>query len=100
MTMGKDKLLLEAIALKKCIHVSYNRDAVKMAPHILYTRHGELYIDAVVIERAGRPPRERKLGCYKVDGLTGMVLTQDKFSVEPVYDAADPKYADSTVFAI
>lgn len=97
--MSKDKLILEAIALKKCIHVTYNRDSVRLAPHILYTRHDELYIDAVAVMRAGKTPRERKLGCYKVDGLKGLVLTNQHFEVDPLYDAADPKYAGNALFA-
>src|SRR3546814_5044888 len=56
------KILLEAIARKNCIEAVYNRSAVKLAPHILYTRHGEIYLDAVTMARDGKPPREVKIG--------------------------------------
>src|SRR3546814_4683724 len=61
--MDTTKLLLESIAIRKCVETGYNRMAVKLAPHILYTRHDELFIDAVTIEREGKPPREiKKIG--------------------------------------
>ena len=55
--MNTSRLLLEAIALKTCVEGIYNRMTVKLAPHILYTRHDELYVDAVTVERDGTPPR-------------------------------------------
>src|SRR3546814_19295620 len=60
--MEVNKLVLEAIALRKCLEATYNRTNVKLAPHILYTRHDELYVDAVTVERVWRRPREVKLG--------------------------------------
>ena len=53
--------IFEAIALQKCLKVTYNKMVVTLAPHILYTRHDEMYIDAVTTDRDGRPPRELKL---------------------------------------
>ena len=47
--------IFEAIALQKCLKVTYNKMVVTLAPHILYTRHDEMYIDAVTTERDGRP---------------------------------------------
>ena len=52
-----NKSIFEAIVLRKCIDATYNRAAVKLAPHIMYTKHGELFLDAVTVERDGRPPR-------------------------------------------
>lgn len=98
--MESSKLFLEAIALRKCVEATYNRMRVKLAPHILYTRHDELYIDAVTIERDGQPPRELKLGCFKLSGLKSPTLEQSEFEPQPVFDPADPKYAGTTLFAI
>ena len=58
--------IFEAIALQKCLKVTYNKMVVTLAPHILYTRHDEMYIDAVTTDRDGRPPRELKLGTFKL----------------------------------
>jgi hypothetical protein len=95
-----NKLLLEAIALRKCVTATYNRTAVKLAPHILYTRHGELYLDAVTLERDGQPPRETKLGAFKLTGLTGLKALDQYFEIAPVFVPSDQKYAGTALFAV
>ena len=97
----ENRKLFEAIALRKCLDATYNRSAVKLAPHILYTRHGELYVDAVTIEREGKPPREVKLGTFKIAGLSGIEVDEDRqFQPEPIFDPSDSKYDGVTVFAV
>jgi hypothetical protein len=98
--MNMSKLILEAIALRKCITATYNRMAVKLAPHILYTRHEELYVDAVTIARDGRPPREIKIGTFKLAGLRDLSLAQQPFERVRIFDPRDDKYAGTTLFAV
>ena len=98
--MDCSKIILEAIALKKLVEATYNRMVVKLAPHILYTRHGELYVDAVTVERDGRPPREIKLGTFKLAGLQIPSLLNNTFSAESIFDPNDQKYAGVTLFAV
>ena len=98
--MESSKTLLEAIALKKCVEATYNRMVVKLAPHILYTRHGELYVDAVTVERDGKPPKETKLGTFKLAGLKIAGIVSRTFSAEPLFNPADQKYAGVTLFAV
>src|SRR3546814_2621933 len=83
--MDTTKLLLESIATRKCVETVYNRMAVKLAPHILYTRHDELFIDAVTIEREGKPPREIKIGTFKLAGLSQLALTNQEFQPETIF---------------
>ena len=94
------RLVLEAIARRQCIEATYNRTTVKLAPHILYTRHGELFVDAVTVEREGRAPQQSKLGTFKLAGLAVRGVVARSFRVEPVFDPADSKYAGVTVFSI
>ncbi|WP_442679072.1 hypothetical protein ACSBM8_16455 [Sphingomonas sp. ASY06-1R] len=98
--MESSKLVLEAIALQKCIEATYNRTAIKLAPYILYTKHGELFVDAVTVEREGRPPKETKLGTFKLAGLTIREIISRSFKPEPLFNSADPKYAGATLFAV
>lgn len=98
--MSSNKLLLEAIALRKCVTAIYNRGTVKLAPHILYTRHDELFIDAVTVSRDGKPPREIKIGTFKLAGLNDLALDDAFFEPEPGFDAADEKYAGVALFAV
>jgi len=98
--MQASKLLLEAIALRKCVAAVYNRTSVTLAPHILYTRHDELFIDAVTLERDGQPPREIKISTFKLAGLKDLALGSRLFQPQPVFNPADPKYAGVTLFAV
>jgi hypothetical protein len=99
-SMEPSKILLEAIALRKCVAARYNRTSFRLAPHILYTRHDELYVDAVTIERDGQPPREVKLGSFKLTGLSELELAGQPFEPAPIFDPAAPRYAGSALFAV
>lgn len=98
--MAANQVLLEAIALKKYVVVTYNRVEMKLAPHILYKRNDSLYVDAVALEKAGQPPRELKLGAFNLAGLSGVTLADQHFEVVSLYDPTDPKYQGTTLFAI
>jgi hypothetical protein len=80
---------------------TYNKMAVKLAPHILYTRHDEMFIDAVTLEREGSPPRELKLGVFKLAGLSDLQVVEEAFDhMGGLYDANDSKYKGVTLFAV
>ena len=96
----ENRKMFEAIALRKCVDAKYNRSAFKLAPHILYTKHGELFVDAVTVERDGKPPREVKLGTFKLAGLKELNVDERPFRPESVFDPEDGKYAGVTVFVV
>lgn len=99
--MTAPTLFFEAIALHKCLKATYNKLVVKLAPHILYTRHDEMFIDAVTVEREGLPPRELKLGTFKLAGLNDVSLTDETFEcMYGLYDETDSKYKGVTLFAV
>lgn len=98
--METNRIVLEAIARGTCIEAVYNRMKVTLAPHILYTRHDELYVDAVTVERDGQPPRELKLGSFKLSGLHELALAERSFAREPVFDPDEGRYAGVTLFAV
>ena len=91
--------IFEAIALQKCLLVTYNKMVVTLAPHILYTRHDEMFIDAVTVDRDGRPPRELKLGTFKLVGLSDIKVLDEPFeAMHGLYDQNDDKYRGVTLF--
>lgn len=93
--------IFEAIALHKCLRATYNRLTVTLAPHILYTKHDEMFIDAVTTEREGRPPRELKLGTFKLAGLSDLAVLDQIFEpMHGLYDQGDDKYKGVTLFAV
>ena len=91
--------MLEAIARRRCLQAVYNRAQVRLAPHILYTRHDELFVDAVTLEHDGRRPRETRLGTFKLAGLHGAAVADQPFGLEPVFDPGNPKYDGVTLLA-
>mgnify|MGYP001563927065 FL=1 len=92
--------MLEAIARKKCVIVTYNRVEMKLAPYILYKRNDSLFVDAVALEKAGQSPREIKLGAFNLAGLNNVSLLDQPFDAEAVFDPAAAKYQGATLFAI
>lgn len=94
------RLFREAIVRKICLAAVYNRTRIKLAPHIVYTKHDELFVDGVVVEREGKAPKEIKLGAFKLSGLTEVSLTVQSFAPNEVFDAANPKYEGTTVCVV
>lgn len=93
-------IIFEAIVKQQAVAAVYNRGEVTLAPHAIYTRHGELYADAVTLERDGKPPREVKIGAFKLAGLAQLRITPRRFKPEPMFRATDPKYADVLLMAV
>lgn len=98
--MLPNKELLEAIATRMCATATYNRDAIVLAPHILYTRHDEIHADGVVLERNGVPPKEVKLGTFKLAGLHDVAVTERPFLPDPIFDPNAEKYDGVTLFVV
>lgn len=98
--MTVERILLEAIALKKCVIATYNRVEMKLAPYVLYKRNDALYVDAVPLEKAGLPPRFEKLGAFHLAGLNDVALADQVFEPGALYDPATEKYQGKTIFAV
>ena len=97
---GPVPTVFEAIVRKKCLRATYNRTGITLAPHIIYTRHGDLFVDGVVVDRDGKPPKELKLGTFKLAGLNDLELSLRTFAANPLFSANDPKYGDATLMAV
>jgi len=97
---GGAPVVLEGIVRKKCVAATYNRMAVILAPHVLFTKNDALYVGAVTLERDGQPPKELKLGLFKLDGLVGLRLDDRNFFTSDLYSAADERFAASVLMAV
>ena len=93
-------LLLQAIALRRCITATYNKMFCTLAPHILYTKHDDVFVDAVTLERDGQPPKEIKLGTFKLAGLKDIAVTDRSFVPDAIFNPADIKYDRVTLFVV
>ncbi|OQW44849.1 MAG: hypothetical protein A4S12_03135 [Proteobacteria bacterium SG_bin5] len=97
---GPVPTLLAAIVRRHCVTATYNRGVVTLAPHILYTRHDELHIDAVALERDGKPPRELKLGTYRLTGLGDIAASERPFFPIEDFDPGAERYQGTTLLAV
>lgn len=98
--MEPERIFVEAIARQLRVSATYNKGRVVLAPHILYKRHDELYIDAMTIERDGAAPKEARLGTFKVQGLGDLRLENYRFRPSAMFRSSDLKYAGSTLLAV
>ncbi len=97
---GPVPTMFEAIVRQLAVSATYNKGVVTIAPHILYTRHGEIYVDAITVERDGKPPREEKLGTFKLDGLVDPTITAKTFKPSALFEPAAEKYDGVTLMAV
>ena len=93
-------VVFEAIVKQQALSATYNRGDVTLAPHIVYTKHGEFYLDAVTLERDGKPPKEPKVGAFKIAGLGAMRVTPRRFTPSELFDAADARYEGVTLLTV
>jgi hypothetical protein len=98
--MDTNRIFFEAIARRQRVGATYNRGRVILEPHILYTRHDEVYVDAITVERDGAPPREPKLGSFKLAGLGDPVLVEASFEPHMLFDPSETRYAGVTLFKV
>ncbi|MET0310204.1 MAG: WYL domain-containing protein [Sphingomonas sp.] len=92
--------VLEGIVRQRCLSATYNRTRMILAPHILYTRHGALYMDASVVSREGMLPREEKMGTFKLDGLKDLAVLEREFAISGLFDASLEKYQGETLMMV
>ena len=93
-------IVFEAIVKRQALAATYNRGSITIAPHVVYTKHGELYVDATTLDRDGKPPREEKIGAFKIAGLGGLRMTPRRFEAYDLFDPSDARYAGVTLLTI
>ena len=97
---GPAPTIFEAIVKQRCVNATYNRDKIVLAPHIIYTRHGEVYVDAVTVARNGMLPREEKLGTFKLAGLGDLRLAGREFAASTLFEPEAERYEGVTLMAV
>lgn len=95
-----ERTLIEAIVLKRVIVAQYNGTEMLLAPHQMFTRHGELFVSALNLRKNFRSEEERRLGHFKLDGLSAPTLTEDTFEPLPAFDNTLPRETDLQVFSV
>lgn len=95
-----ERKFLEAIARRVLIRAEYNGTELRLAPHQLFERHDELYVGALNTGKAWRSEEERRLGYFKLKGLTKVALDDDSFEPLELEDSALPRPEDRLLFAV
>ena len=93
-------VLFEAIARKRAVTAEYNGVQMRLAPHVLFERHGDLFLSAVNLTKNWRSEDEKRLGYFKLDGLGEARLTEEGFDPLPSFEPAAPQPDDTLVMAI
>jgi hypothetical protein len=91
---------MEAIARKQAIMARYNGNDVKLAPHVLFERRGDLFVSAFNMSKEWRSDDERRLGQFKLAGLAGAELLDEPFEPLPSFVATVPHADDTLILAI
>ena len=100
-SIGDPRLVLfEAIARKRAVTAQYNGVQMRLAPHILFERRGDLFISALNLTKNWRSGDEKHHGHFKLDGLGETTLTEDGFDPLPSFEPAAPQPDDTLVLAI
>lgn len=92
--------LMEAIARQRIVTTSYNGEQVKLAPHLLFERHGDLFVGALNLNKNRRPDDEMRLGQFKLAGLAAAELLDEQFLPDPSYQAVPPRAGDTVLLAV
>lgn len=100
-TMNDIRLtLMEAIARRRTVTTHYNGNRMTLAPHLMFERHGHLFVSALNLCKNWRSDDERRLGHFKLDGLGATELSEAGFEPLPSFEAAPPKEADTLILTI
>jgi hypothetical protein len=92
--------LMEAIARKRAVEARYNGDVIKLAPHMLFERHGDLFVSALNLSKSWRSDDDRRLGQFKLAGLGATELLEEGFDPLPSYEPTVPRSDDALILAI
>lgn len=91
---------MEAIARKRMVSARYNGAVITLAPHVLFERHGDLYLSALNLSKNWRSDEDRRLGQFKLAGLAAAELLDEPFDPLPSYEPATPRSDDTLVLAV
>lgn len=93
-------IIMEAIARRLTVLAQYNRQVIELAPHLLFSRHEDLFLGALNLNKQRREGDEPILGKYKLAGLSDLKLTDTAFDPLPGFESAVSSPDEKVVFAV
>ena len=92
--------LIEAIARKQMVTAQYNGKPMRLAPHLMFERRGDLFVSALNMSKCWSIDDEPRLGQFKLAGLVAAELLDESFDPLPSYEQAPPRGDDTLILAI
>ena len=92
--------VIEAIARQQIVVTRYNGKQLHLAPHLLFERHGDLFVSALNLSKSWRDEGERRLGQFKLAGLRTAKLLDERFDPLPSFQATAPRADDRLLMAV
>ncbi|SNS45954.1 hypothetical protein SAMN06295955_101868 [Sphingopyxis indica] len=92
--------LLQAIATRHMVAADYNGARLTLAPHLMFERHGDLFVSAHNPAKAIRSDEEPRLGHFKLEGLRAVELLEAGFDPLPGFAPVPPKADDTLILAV
>lgn len=92
--------MAQAIHEKCLIEATYNGAAMRLAPHQLFVRNEALHVRAFNPQKSRAADQEPVLGVFKLDGLSGVALTDMPFDPVPSFEGQLPRPDDVLVTGI
>jgi hypothetical protein len=92
--------LMEAIAKRQVVTARYNGTVIKLAPHLIFERHGDLFTSALNMSKGWRADDERRLGQFKLAGLSATEMLDEEFEPIAGYNGQAPRPEDTLILTI
>ncbi|MFM5906803.1 MAG: hypothetical protein ACKOPO_04350 [Novosphingobium sp.] len=93
-------IVMEAIARKRLLAANYNGMRIDLAPHLLFERHGDLYVSALNLGKTWRSDEEPRLGQFKLAGLGAPEVLEGEFEPLPNFTRETPRETDTLVLSV
>lgn len=92
--------IMEGIARARLITAQYNGKVIRLAPHMLFERRGDLFVSALNVGKVWRNDEEPRLGQFKLAGLQTGKLVDEPFEPLAGFSGTAPRSDDIVLFSI
>lgn len=92
-------IIMEAIARRTAFAARYNGTVIRLAPHLLFERHDDLFVSALNMDKTWRSDEAPRLGQFKLAGLGDVALIDETFEPIEGFDQTAPRPGDTVILA-
>ncbi len=82
------------------VSVRYNGAALTLAPHLIFLRHGALYLGAFNPDKTWRSVEDHRLGNFNLAGLSEVACLETPFEPITAYDGTPPAEHDEVLVCV